>query len=70
MFAHLDENHNSDADDVAVAYLRAIDASPQRDLVVGALRQHRPLIQLLIKVLDEGVTGPEEARSIERLRAL
>ena len=67
IFDHLDANHNSDADDVAVRYVNRVR---HRADVAQAIRRDQPLRDRLIKVLDEGWTSAEEKRAIEWLRAL
>ncbi len=67
IFEHLDANHNSDADDVAVRYVARIRNRPD---VAQAIGRNRPLRDRLIKVMDEGYTSPEERRAIDWLRGL
>jgi hypothetical protein len=67
IFEHLDAKHNSDADDVAVRYLDAVRKSPA---ATAALKAERPLVELLIRILDEGWTSAEEKQAIAFLRAL
>ncbi|MCA9009792.1 MAG: hypothetical protein KDB01_08600 [Planctomycetaceae bacterium] len=67
IFEHLDRNHNSDADDVAVRYVDLIKSSGS---TVNALKANRTLITLLIKVMDEGVTTQDEKKAIAFLKTL
>ena len=67
VFEHLDRNHNSDADDVAVRYVELIRAS---DATVNALKANRTLISLLIKVMEEGLTTDDEKKAISLLKTL
>jgi hypothetical protein len=67
IFEHLDRNHNSDADDVAVRYVRLVRQSPA---LVVALKADRQLVALLIRILDEGWTSAAEQQAIEFLRTL
>jgi len=67
IFEHLNKKHNSDADDVAVRYVNLITNSPT---IVAALKAEKPLVELLIRVMDEGWTSDEEKKAIEFLRGL
>lgn len=67
IFEHLNKNHNSDADDVAVIYVAEVRKSPA---IVAALKADKPLVALLIRVMDEGWTSKEEKEAIEFLRTL
>ncbi len=67
IFKHLDDHHRSDADDVAVRYVARVKGSPG---LGAALRADRSLVQLLIKVMDEGWTSSEEKAAIAWLRGL
>jgi hypothetical protein len=67
IFAHLDAHHNSDADDVAVRYVKLIRGAPP---TAKALATDKDLVRRLIKVLDEGWTDDEEKRAIGWLKAL
>ena len=67
VFEHLNKNHNSDADDVAVLYVGEVMKSPPAK---AALRNDRPLVQLLIKIMSEGWTSAAEQKAIDQLRAL
>lgn len=67
IFKHLDEKHNSDADDVAVRYLEQAKGSPD---TLAAIKANPTLVALLIRIMDEGPTGRSEDKAIEFLRAL
>jgi hypothetical protein len=69
VFEHLDEDRNSHVDDVAKRYVTGLARAPAGE-TVAALRAERDLVQLLIRVMDEGWTTDEEARSIAFLRGL
>ena len=67
VFISLDDSYNSDADDVALAYVTIA----RRDAAVAqCIRGNRNLRDYLIKVLDEGYTSGEELAAIKYLRAL
>jgi hypothetical protein len=66
IFDHLDANHNSDADDVAVRYVGLIKNTP----TARALAADKDLVRRLIKVLDEGWTDDAEKKAISWLKAL
>jgi hypothetical protein len=67
IFEHLDKKHNSDADDVAVRYINLVkDSRP----IIAALKADAPLVQLLIRTLDEGWTSAGEQKAIDFLRAI
>jgi hypothetical protein len=67
IFEHLNDKHNSDADDVAVLYVGLVRKSPQ---TVAALKADRPLVSLLVRIMDEGWTSAEEKQAIAFLQAL
>jgi hypothetical protein len=68
IFEHLNRNHNSDADDVAVRYVNLVKGSPA---VLAALgRGDGRLVKLLVQVLDEGWTSDDEQEAIDFLRGL
>jgi hypothetical protein len=67
IFEHLNKNHNSDADDVAVLYVADVRKVPS---IVTALKADKPLVALLIRIMDEGWTSKEEKEAIEFLRSL
>lgn len=68
IFLAMDESYNTDADDVAVSYLRRVFAG--RGPVLQALRLNWSFRETLIRILDEGWTSSEEAALIAQLRAL
>lgn len=68
VFARLDEQYNSDADDVAEIYVNLVRKEGGSKL--AALRQNKPLIQRLIKVMDEGWTSSGENKNIQFLKHL
>jgi hypothetical protein len=70
IFQRLDQHHNSDADDVALLYVQKLQKSPNKSVIVAALKQHEPLRKLLIKVMDEGWTTSEEKAAISFLQAV
>lgn len=65
IFKYLEENHNSDSDDVAVAYVALVKNDSK---VSVALRAHKELVNLLIKAMDEGYTSRSEQDAIDWLR--
>ena len=67
IFEYLNENHNSDADDVAVLY---VERAKPAAATVAAIKADRPLVALLIRIMDEGWTSAEEKKAIEYLRTL
>ena len=67
IFEHLNKNHNSDADDVAVLYVDQVSRSPATK---AALKAERSLVDLLIRMMDEGWTSAEEKKAIAFLRTL
>ncbi len=68
VFLALRESYTSDADDVAVLYLRRVFA--RRGNVLQTLRLNRSLRQTLILVLEEGWTTREERYLISQLSML
>jgi hypothetical protein len=69
IFRHLEEDYNSDADEVAEHYVELIRRS-HASTIGFALRGHRQLVELLIRVMDEGWTTKAEHNQIEYLRGL
>lgn len=67
VMAYLDAHHNSDADDVALAYVHRIKNDSS---IVAALRTHKDLVHLLIKTMDEGWTSGAEKEAINWLKKL
>lgn len=68
VFLAMDESYTTDADDVAVLYLRRVLASPGP--VLDALRLNHGCRAALIKILDDGWTTIDEITLIGRLRGL
>lgn len=68
VFQRLDEHFNSDSDDVAEIYVNLVRTRGGTSL--QSLKNNRPLIQLLIKVMDEGWTSDGEQACIDFLRSL
>ncbi|MDA1017685.1 MAG: hypothetical protein O3A00_24905 [Planctomycetota bacterium] len=69
LIERLDEHHNTDADDVVEIYvnrLRQADARPVR----AAVATNKKLIDLMVKVLDEGYTTDGEYECIGYLRGI
>ncbi len=69
IFDHLNRHHNSDADDVALEYVRLIRAAGDAGPLATAVRRDPPLRDLLIKVMDEGWTSDDEKKAIAFLRS-
>jgi hypothetical protein len=67
IFEYLNANHNSDADDVAVIYVKLIKTS---QAIGNALKGDPELVKLLIRILDEGWTSAEEKEAIAWLNRL
>lgn len=68
VFRAMNESYTTDADDVAVIYLRRLFA--ERGSRYEALRRNRNVRDTLISVLDEGWTTNEEAELVRCLRAI
>ncbi|GAA3928919.1 hypothetical protein [Litoribacillus peritrichatus] len=68
VFLELDSNYNSDADDVALLYVNTI--KQQRGSIEQGLRIHKPLNNLLIRILEDGWTSNKEKQTINYLRSL
>lgn len=68
VFRAMDESFTTDADDVAVIYLRKVFS--RRGSVLEALRLNRDCRETLIRILHGGWTSSEEAILIGQLRAL
>lgn len=69
VFRRLDDHHNSDADDVAQYYVEILQ-SPRGAVVRNAVAGDPRLVDLLIKVMDEGWTSGGEEKCIAFLRGL
>ena len=68
VFLELDNNYNSDADDVAYLYANLVKTGG--NAVQQALKLHKPLNNLLIRILDDGWTTTEEHRTMQYLQYL
>lgn len=68
VFVQLWDKYSTDADDVAVLYLKKVQKS--RGATYQALRQNLGLRNLLIDILDGGWTGREESEYIKFLRTM
>jgi hypothetical protein len=68
VFTRLDEQYNSDADDVAEIYVNEIRR--RQGPLEAALKANPALVKRLIKVMDEGWTSSGEADCIRYLRSL
>lgn len=68
VFSRLDEHHQTDVDDVAEIYTGLV--RKQGGAVLEALRGKVPLIDLLIRSMDEGWTSAGEQACIEYLKSL
>lgn len=64
---YLNQSHRSDADDVAVRYVDQVLKVPA---IKSSLKNSKPLVSLLIRVMDEGYTGANEKKAIASLKAL
>ena len=65
VFEHLDARHTSDADDVAVLYVREVRKSPG---LTAAVKADKPLVDLLVRVMDDGWTTDDEKAAIAFLQ--
>ena len=68
IFLAMDESYSTDADDVAMLYLRQVIAGGGP--VLEALKLNIACRATLIRILDEGWTSQDEARMIGTLRSL
>jgi hypothetical protein len=68
VFEELDQRRNADADDVAQIYVQLL--SSRKGAVLEMVKTDGPLKQLLIKILNEGWTSPDEQKCIDFLRSL
>ena len=68
VFTKLDEQYNSDSDDVAEIYVNEVRR--RKGPLENALRANTALVQRLIKVMDEGWTSGGEADCIRYLKGL
>lgn len=67
VFLSLNNDYNTDADDVALEYVRIVQLDSG---LSQALRGNRALRELLIQLLDEGWTSAEEQGAIRYFRGL
>jgi hypothetical protein len=65
VFIELDRNYNSDSDDVAIVYFNLVWNGG--GAIYQAMRRHKPLMNMLTKIFDEGWTSDDEAAAIYRL---
>ena len=65
VFEHLDARHTSDADDVAVLYVREVRKSPG---LTAAVKADKPLVDLLVRIMDEGWTTDDEKAAMAFLQ--
>lgn len=68
VFVRLDEQYNSDADDVAELYVNLVKS--QGGPKLATLQANKELIRRLIKVMDEGWTSSGEKKCITFLKTL
>jgi hypothetical protein len=68
VFERLRSFHGVEADDVANHYIEALKAAPT-SRVTQAVRDDRALVQLLIKILDEGCTTSTEDKNVAFLKS-
>ncbi|MDA1016877.1 MAG: hypothetical protein O3A00_20765 [Planctomycetota bacterium] len=68
VFLELDENYNSDADDVAYLYVNLV--KQKGGSLLQALKLNTQLRNLLIRILDDGWTTGEEYKMIDYLKQL
>lgn len=67
VFLSLHNDYNTDADDVAIEYVKIVCREPG---LSQSLRENRVLRELLIQLLDEGWTSAEEQEAIRYLQGL
>lgn len=72
IFERLDTKHSSDADDVALSYVKKMSASPENRAVLKRMKvaPKAGLVPLLIRLTDEGWTSGEEKKVIDWLKNL
>ncbi len=68
IFIEMNNSYSTDADDIAVIYLKRV--FQMKGVVLEALRLNKALKQLLIDVLDGGWTTGEETQMISKLKTL
>ncbi len=69
IFERLNLKHNSDADDVACAYVQKMRGQPGNAALLKTMKG-TPLVPLLIRIMDEGWTSAEEKACIDYLKRL
>ena len=69
IFKWLDDKHNSDADDVAVLYCKAMRTQHPSTFAAIA-RDDKSLVELLIRCMEEGWTSADEKTEIRHLKTL
>ena len=70
VFEYLAKHHSSDADDVAVRYVQILRQQAKGADVLRAIKSHKTLHALLIRVMDEGWTSHKEKEAIAFLKSL
>lgn len=68
VFKELDWAYSTDADDVALIYIKKLQSSPTQ--VKLAFKQHKRLGSLLINIIETGWTGNDEIKAIAYVRHL
>jgi len=68
VFQRLDEHHQTDVDDIAECYVERV--REKRGPILEALKTRGPLIDLLIRSMDEGWTNAGEKACIDFLEGL
>lgn len=68
VFREMDANYNSDADDVAIEYIEQLKQKGY--MLKLALTKHQQLVNLLIRILDDGWTSGREKSAIQYLQSL
>lgn len=68
VFKRLDEHYNSDVDNIAKFYINKVKTA--NAAISEAIGNNKKLVDLLIKVMDEGYTTGSEKAAIEYLKSL
>jgi len=68
VFLELDSNYNSDADDVALLYVDIVKG--RQGSIEQGLRLHKPLRNLLIRIIEDGWTSSKERQTVNYLHSL
>ena len=68
VFERLDSHYNADSDEVAKFYVNRVKKTG--NAIEAALKENKSLVNLLIKVMDEGYTDDDEAAAIQYLKSL